>query len=123
MGSQSEFSRVDRVRKAILKEMGDILAREIKDPRLESYVISVTEVVLTNDLRHAKVYVSILHDDPDQRNLLMTILMEYQSKIRSAIGRRIRLRYTPEVELALDTSLERGMRVSQLLEKISRGEV
>jgi ribosome-binding factor A len=57
------------------------------------------------------------------QNEIMEVLQENTPKIRSAIGQRIRLRYTPEIDVRLDNSLERGSRVTQLLNQISRGEV
>ena len=123
MPQGQDFSRADRVRKAIQREMGEILRVEIQDPRLDDIVISTTEVELTNDLSVAKVYLSIFLDDPDKRNEIMTILMEYQKKVRKAIGQRIRLRHTPEIHFKFDDSLERGVRMSQLLDKISKGEI
>jgi ribosome-binding factor A len=123
MSQRQEFSRVDRVRKAIMRELGDILKMEIQDPRLDDIVISVTDVELTPDLTVAKAYLSIYLDDEEERNEVMTILMGHQSRIRKAIGQRIRLRHTPEIHLKFDNSLERGVRISMLLDKISKGEV
>lgn len=120
---RQEFSRVDRVRKAIMRELGDIIQNEIKDPRLEDLVISVTDVELTQDLSVAKAFISIFVEDEDARNEIMTILLEHQGKARKLIGQRIRLRHTPEIHFKFDDSLARGMRVSQLLDKINRGEV
>lgn len=120
---RQEFSRVDRVRKAIQRELGDILRTEIKDPRLEDLVISITEVDLTPDLSVAKVYFSIFLDDDDERQEVMTILISHQAKARKALGQRIRLRHTPELLFKFDDSLERGVRMSQLLDQIARGEL
>jgi ribosome-binding factor A len=114
---------VDRVRKAIQRELGDILRTEIKDPRLEDLVISITEVDLTPDLSVAKVYFSIFLDDNDERQEVMTILISHQAKARKALGQRIRLRHTPELLFKFDDSLERGVRMSQLLDQIARGEL
>ncbi len=123
MNQRQEFSRVDRVRKAIQRELGDILRTEMKDPRLEDLVISVTEVELTPDLSVAKAYLSIFLDDEDERMEVMTILMSHQAKARKALGQRIRLRHVPEVHFKFDDSLERGVRMSQLLDKIAKGEL
>jgi ribosome-binding factor A len=79
-------------------------------------------VELSSDLRHAKLFISILADE-DRQNEMMTILLDSIPKIRKHVGQRIQLRHTPEIELELDRSLERGARVSQLLDRIARGEV
>lgn len=122
MAQRHEFSRADRVRKALMREVSDIIAHEIKDPRLAQTMISVTDVEVTHDLRFARIFISVMSDEETQ-NAVLEILKEAQPKIRSEIGHRIRLRYTPEIDIKLDNSLERGARVSQLLDQISRGEV
>jgi ribosome-binding factor A len=122
MANRSDFSRADKVRKAIIREFSDILTTEVKDPALVNQLISVTDAEVSGDLRHVRVFVSVMGDEETQ-NAVMTVLQEQTPKIRSAIGQRIRLRYTPEIEVHLDNSLERGSRVTQLLNQISRGEV
>jgi ribosome-binding factor A len=122
MANRQDFSRADRVRKALIREVSDIIATEVKEPRLSGTITSVTDVEVSADLRHAKVFVSIM-DTPERQEEIMTILKEAQPRIRSEVGRRIKLRYTPEIDIRIDNSLERGSRVSQLLDQISRGEV
>lgn len=122
MANRHEFSRADRVRKAIIREFSDILANEIKEPRLIDQLISVTDAEISGDLRHAKVFVSVMGNETTQKEV-MEILKESIPKFRHAIGQRIRLRYTPEIDIRLDDSLERGTRITQLLNQISRGEV
>lgn len=122
MANRQDFNRGDRVRKAVIREFSDILMHEIKDPRLANQLISVTDAEVSGDLRHVRVFVSIMGAE-ELQDSLMEVLQEHTPKIRSAIGQRIRLRYTPEIEVRLDTSLERGARVTQLLNQISRGEV
>ncbi len=121
--SSSSYSRTDRVRKALMREMGDILRNGLKDPRLTDTVISVTDVEVSGDLRHAKVFVSILTDDDDYKVELMTLLMSYEVKIRKEVAQRIKLRYVPEIKLKLDESLERGTHMTNLLNRIERGEL
>jgi len=121
--TSSSFSRSDRVRRAMMKELGDILMNDLKDPRLSDTVISVTDVEVSGDLRHAKVFVSILTDDDDYKVELMTLLMSYEVKIRKALAQRVSLRYVPEIKLKLDESLERGTHMTNLLNRIERGEL
>lgn len=122
MSKRSDFSRSDRIRKAIIREFSDILAHAIKDPRLSDQLISVTDVEVSGDLRHARVFVSIMGEEAQQQDA-MEVLRENQSKVRFEIGQRIRLRYTPEIDIRLDNSLERGTRVTSLLNQIARGEL
>ena len=122
MANRSDFSRTDRIRKAIIREFSDILSREIQDPQFQNQLISVTDVDVSNDMRHAKIFLSIM-GEPEHQQQLFNLLNEYKPRIRHELGQRIRLRYTPDLELNLDDSLERGARVTQLLNQISRGEV
>ncbi len=122
MANRFEFSRSDRVRKALMREVSDIIRREVKDPRLANEVISITDVEVSGDLRHAKLFVSIFGSE-DVQSEIMEILKEWTPQVRSEVGKRIRLHHTPEIQFYLDNSLERGSRVTQLLDQISRGEV
>ncbi len=122
MANRNDFSRADKVRKAVIREFSDILMNEIKDPKLVNQLISVTDVEVSGDLRHCRVFVSIMGEESVQTEV-MTVLQEQTPRFRSLIGQRIRLRYTPEIDIRLDNSLERGARVTQLLNQISRGEV
>ncbi|MBY0449159.1 MAG: 30S ribosome-binding factor RbfA [Cyanobacteria bacterium] len=119
MVSRQEFGRIDRVRKAMIREVSSIIATELQDPRLEGRIVSVTDVEMTNDLRYAKIFVSVLGDEPS-KEAVMEALLEKTPQVRSQVGRRIRLRYTPEVHFFMDDSLERGDRVSELLKQIAR---
>ena len=119
---RQQFSRHDKVRKALMREISDIIATEIQAPELQDKIISVTDVELSPDLQHAKVFLSVL-GSPEEQQPVMDILVEAQPRIRQKVGQRIRLRFTPEVHLQLDDSLERGSRVSSLLDQIARGEI
>ncbi len=118
MVSRQEFGRIDRVRKAMIREVSSIIATELQDPRLEGRIVSVTDVEMTSDLRYAKIFVSVLGDESSKESV-MEALLEKTPQVRSQVGRRIRLRYTPEVHFFMDDSLERGDRVSELLKQIA----
>jgi ribosome-binding factor A len=120
--ARTDNTRVMKVRKALIREVSDIIPNVIKDPRLTPHLISVTDIDVSHDLQHAKIYVSIMADE-DKQNELLAILKEAQPKIRLAVGQRIRLRHTPSIEVFLDDSLERGSRISQLLEQIAKEEL
>jgi len=115
------FSRADRVRKTLMKELSDILHRGVKDPRIEG-VVSITDIELPSDFSLAKIYVSIYGSEEHQTQV-MEALAENAPKMRKEIGRRIRLRNTPELRFYLDNSLERGSHITDLINKISRGEI
>lgn len=115
------FTRVDRVRKTLMKELSDILCRGVKDPRIEG-VVSITDIELPSDFSIAKVYVSI-YGSEEQQKQVMEALKDNAPKMRKEIGKRIRLRNTPELLFYLDNSLERGSKITELINKISRGEI
>lgn len=122
MAGRNEFNRADRVRKALIREISDIIATEVKDPTLSDEIISVTDIELSRDLSYAKVYISVMGDETRQKEIL-TLLQEHKPKIRSIVGQRIRLRHTPDLAFFLDNSLERGVRISQLLNQIAKDEI
>ncbi len=107
--------RVERVAEAIHAEVADILAREIKDPRLG--FATITDVEVSPDLRYVKVFVSVMGDG-EQIEQTMAALESAKGFVRSEIGRRIRLRHTPEIVFKHDTSIRRGARVFELLKEI-----
>ncbi|MEW6229932.1 MAG: 30S ribosome-binding factor RbfA [Bacillota bacterium] len=107
--------RVERVAEAIHSEVADILAREIKDPRLG--FATITDVEVSPDLRYVKIFVSVM-GDKSQVEQTMAALESATGFVRSEIGRRIRLRHTPEITFKHDTSIRRGARVFELLREI-----
>ena len=114
-------SRKERIRKALIKEISDIILRHVKDPRIAT-VVSVTDIELSNDYTHAKVYISVFGSQQEKEDTFDAVL-DTASYIRSEVGRRVRLRHTPELEFKLDDSLERGSKITSLIDKISRGEL
>lgn len=115
------FSRTDRVRKTLMKELGDILHRNVKDPRIEG-VISITDIELPSDFSIAKVYISV-YGSEEQKTQVMEALQDNAPRVRKEVGKRIRLRNTPEIQFFPDDSLERGSKITEMIDKISRGEL
>jgi ribosome-binding factor A len=110
-----------RVAQSAKKELSELIQRGLKDERIGG-IVSITDVETSNDCRRMKAFVSVFGDEAKQ---LATVeaLNEHVGEIRGEIGRRLRLRFAPELSFILDNSLERGSRVTDLLGKISRGEV
>jgi ribosome-binding factor A len=104
-----------------MKELSDILFRNVKDPRI-SGVVSITDLEISQDYSIAKVYISVYGSDKEKETT-MEALVDNSSKIRREVGKRIKLRLTPEIHFYPDDSLERGSKITQLLEKISKGEL
>ena len=111
-----------RVAEAIKREVSDLLLKGgVKDSRLGGSMASITEVEVSGDLRHARIFVSIFGKDADQQQV-MEGLKSATGYIRSEIGKRIRLQFTPEIQFELDNSLERGSRVLALMNRIKAEE-
>jgi ribosome-binding factor A len=96
-------------------EVADILMRKIKDPRVQS--VTVTDVKLTSDLRLARVYVTTMGTKEEERNVFAG-LAQASGYVRGELGRRLSLRYLPEIVFAEDVSGPRGDRVLKLLDDL-----
>ena len=107
--------RVQRVAEEIKQEIGKIIHDELKDPRIG--FVTVTKVALSRDLRYASVYFSLLGTKKELRDTQVG-LARSAGFIRKLLGRRIKLRYTPQVTFRLDESVEYSIRISEVLEKI-----
>lgn len=111
--------RAEKLREFVKEEVSLIIQRELKDPRIG--FVSITDVEVSVDLRHAKVFVSVLGDE-DAKTKTMAGLNSARRFIRVELGKRMQIRYTPELHFRLDDSIERGTRVVSLLRKVSEGE-
>jgi len=114
---EKEFSRVDRLSQHIKKEMAVILQREIKDPRLHS-MITVSDVEVSRDLSHAKVFVTFLGMDDSKVEDNLKILNDASGYVRSLIGKRIQTRIVPHIRFAFDQSLNEGIRMASLVASV-----
>ena len=112
--------RPERVGQLMRRELAELVANELRDPRL-SAMVSVTDVEVTSDLSFARVFVSVLADEHGTARALDG-LSRAAGYLRRALGPRLGLREVPELRFLLDTSLERGARVDELLRRIERGE-
>jgi len=104
--------RLEKLQELIKQEMSKMLLKELKDPRIG--FVTVTDVEMTGDLREAKIYVSVMGGEEQVKNSLEG-LNSALGFIRREIGQRIRLRFTPEISFALDTSLDYGDHIQKLL--------
>ncbi len=109
--------RANRVAEQIKKEMTDILQRELKDPRIG--FVTVTGVEVTGDLQQAKIFITVLGNEEQKEGTLQG-LSKATGFIRSEIGKRIRLRKTPELIFKFDESTEYGNRIATLLGELNR---
>ncbi|MCL2498000.1 MAG: 30S ribosome-binding factor RbfA [Symbiobacteriaceae bacterium] len=106
--------RAMRIAEAIKEEVGNLLLYELKDPRIA--FVSVTEVEVSGDLRLATIYFSVLGSEEEKKATLKG-LSSSKGVLRRAIGQRLQLRHTPEIEIALDDSIARGAKILEILAK------
>lgn len=114
---EMENMRTNRVAEQMKKEVGEILNRKIKDPRVG--FVTVTDVELTNDLQHATVFISVLGNEEEKQDTLIG-LAKASGFIRSEVGKRIRLRKTPEIMFQFDEAHEYGNRIDSILRKLDK---
>ncbi len=107
--------RANRVGEQMKKELTEIIGRKLKDPRIG--FVTVTDVRVTGDLQQATVYVSVLGNEEQKENTLIG-LAKAKGFIRSEIGKRIRLRITPEITFEWDSSIDYGNRIETLITQI-----
>jgi ribosome-binding factor A len=110
--------RVARVAELIKREVSQMLMTDIKDDRVGTGMVSVTDVDVSGDLQHAKIFVSIYGTEAAKAET-MAGLKSATGFVRSELGARIRLRRTPEVVFLEDRSLERGDKVLSLINQLS----
>jgi ribosome-binding factor A len=110
--------RTDRVDELLRQEIGSILTRDVKDPRIG--FATVTKVETTPDLRHARVWVSVI-GTPDERSETIAALERAMPFVRHELGVRLRLRRIPDLHVRLDETIERGTRVLHLIEELEAG--
>ena len=111
--------RVSRVASLIKREVSQMLINGIKDDRVGAGMVSITDIDLSGDLQHAKIFVSI-YGSEEAREETMEGLRSSEAFVRKELGHRIRLRRSPEITFVEDRSLERGDRMVHLLNEISR---
>ena len=113
--------RIDRVNELLRLEISQVLARQIKDPRL-SGVITITEVKTTPDLRNALVLLSVMGDHEAKKSALAGI--ESAAKfLRRELRGRLTLRYVPFLRFALDDSLEHADRLTRIMNQIQESQI
>ncbi len=111
--------RTERVASVIKAEVGNYLQRTF---RLEEVgLLTVTEVRVTPDLRVAKIFVSVFGDQL-KKDATMALLEQHRPDIRSVVGQAVRLRFTPDVVLALDTTMDNAMNLERIFKKIHEEE-
>jgi ribosome-binding factor A len=109
--------RLARLEELLLREFANLLQREVRDPRLRNVV--PTRVELSPDLRHAKVFVSVLNEEM-QRQEAIRALERAEGFLRRELAHRLNLRVTPELQFLLDRGAEHSQRIATILEELQR---
>jgi ribosome-binding factor A len=110
--------RTDRVDELLRQEIGQLLARDVADPRIG--FATITDVETTPDLRHAKVWVSVIGTD-EERHAAVAALAHAMPFIRHELGVRLRIKRIPELHVRLDDTSERGTRILRLINELEEG--
>jgi len=101
------------------QELAQLMARELKDPRL-AQLITITKVEVTSDLQYARVYVSVLAPAEGDKKAALEALQGASTYLRHLLGQRLVIKRVPVLQFYLDDSLERGDRLLRLIDQISR---
>jgi ribosome-binding factor A len=112
-----EGKRSDKVADLIRKEVSDMLMFSVKDPRIG--FVTVTRVAVSDDCRQAKVYFSVLGTAEEQQRAIQG-LASATGFIRKELGRRVRLRYTPEILFQFDPSIEYAIHMEEVFRKLEK---
>ncbi len=113
------YNRIDRISEEVRREVDRIIREELSDPRIAG-TFSVTRAEVTRDLRHAKIFVSVLEDD--KREGMMKALKSAAGYIRRALGQNIIIRYSPELTFVSDENIAYGVHIAKVLSDARRTE-
>lgn len=113
--------RLTRINELLRREIGECIFRLIHENQFDLAAVTITHVFISSDLRTARVLVSI-RCPPNQRPAMLALLQRHRPQIQEDIARKVVLKYTPRLSFALDTSLEEGDRVLNLLSTLDPGQ-
>jgi ribosome-binding factor A len=108
------YKRSQRLNILLREEIADIIMKRVKDPRFG--FVTVTEVSLSDDLKIAHVYISVLNRE--EQEVAIEILNSSRGVIRSEVAKRVRVKYIPQLEFRIDESIDQGFKIDKLLKEI-----
>ena len=111
-------NRTRRISEEVMRALADAM-RAVKDPRVQNGLVSVTHCEVTNDLRYAQVYISVLGSD-EQAKEVMKGLKSAGGWLRREVGHKVQLRYAPELVFHLDSSITNGAHISKVIQDLER---
>ncbi len=109
--------RIERLNSLIRQEISELLQQQVKDPRLGNNFITVTEVITSSDLKHARIFVSSISTFEEKQKIL-NALGSASGFLRRELSSRLKLRYTPELHFQWDSSIERGDHLLKLINEV-----
>lgn len=107
--------RIARVEQLLKRELSDIIQHSLKDPRIG--FVTVTMIKVSPDLRHAKIYASVMGDE-EAKERTMGVLKSAAGFIQRELGKRVNLKFLPHCEFLLDESTDYGFHIMEILEKL-----
>jgi len=111
--------RQERMAVEIKRSLSSIIQYEMKDPRIDFSTVSITRVDIPADISHARINISVLGDEARQEET-MKALQKAKGHIRTELARQLQIRHAPDLDFRLDKSIEHGIRMSTLLEELSK---
>lgn len=111
--------RQEKMAIEIKRSLSSIIQQDIKDPRIDFSTVSITRVDIPADISHARINISILGDEARQTETMQG-LQNAKGHIRTELARQLQIRHAPDLEFRLDKSIEHGIRMSSLLEELSK---
>lgn len=109
-------TRIDRISEEVMKALAEAM-RSVKDPRVQEAMVSVVHCDVTNDLRYAKCYISVLGSEQQTKDV-MKGLKSAAGWLRREVGHKVQLRYAPELVFELDQSITHGAHISEVLHEL-----
>lgn len=109
--------RIERVNNLIRREISELIQYQVKDPRLDAFV-TITEVVTSPDLKHAKIFVSCLSGKQEEQKIL-SVLTAASGFLRTELARNLTLRRIPELSFHWDDSIEHGDHIMRLIDQVN----
>ncbi len=107
--------RTERIKGLLLEEISRIVLRVVKDPRIKG--VTLTGIKVSKDLRHARIYYSIIGDKTNHQDVQKGLLSA-KGIIKKEVGRNLKLRYTPDIDFIFDDSLEYAEHIDKLLKQV-----
>lgn len=111
--------KLERVNSELQRQISKIISTDIKDPRVQNGIISVTKVKTTPDLKYAKVYLSIYADNEDKKKEAFDTVVRSRVFIRNMLKDAVQMRLIPELNFVIDDSCEYGIKIDKILSEIT----